>query len=218
MNLINEDFCNLIPKNFMTENVSLFLYSLIKCVRPMNILEVGSGYSTLFISKSIDDIKNEKEIFDRQYMKDDCLDYIGEYYNPKFYVIDNGSSPDFIDTFSVLESQNLTKHITFVNDDVDCFLDNNEIYDFIWLDFGSGEKYMFYVDAFFKKLKPGGFIIVHSTEGNLCGKLFSTELKLIMKHNHNFEMITIVEPHKKIQASFTIIKKNCEYPVYGIYA
>jgi hypothetical protein len=203
----------------MTENVSLFLYSLIKCARPMSILEVGSGYSTLFIAKAIDDIKSEKEIFTRDCMKENCLDYIGPTYNPKFYVVDDKSVKEFIDNRAVLDSQGLTKHITFIDDDIDDYLVNTDIiFDFAWLDFGTGQKYMFYVDSLFKKLKPGGFIIVHSTEGNLLGKLFTTDLKLLMNYNHNFEMMTIVEPHKRIQSSFTIIKKNCEYPVDNITA
>ena len=49
-NSINQSFTELLPNTFKTENVSLFLHSLIKCVRPFNIIEVGCGYSTLFIS------------------------------------------------------------------------------------------------------------------------------------------------------------------------
>ena len=60
MNFINKDFTNLISKVYLTENASLILYSLIRSCRPHKILEIGVGYSTLFISKAISDIQEDE--------------------------------------------------------------------------------------------------------------------------------------------------------------
>jgi hypothetical protein len=96
--------------------------------------------------------------------------------------------------------------------------DKNIEYDFIWLDFGSGQKYMEVFNAFFDKLSLGGILIIHSTLSNLLGRLFVTELKLEQKNRNDFELISFFEPHKVVQNSFTVIRKVDNTPIYTVQA
>ena len=110
MNLINEEFCNLVHNEFFTENVSLFLYSLIKCSRPHSIIEVGAGYSTLFISKAIQDIQQENLDFNS--LLDSKNKFTGPGYNPIFRVIENFEHPDYIkEIVEVIKKYKLDKKI-----------------------------------------------------------------------------------------------------------
>jgi len=56
---------------------------------------------------------------------------------------------------------------------------------------------------------------------NICpeeGKLFATELKLMNSYENSIEIMSIVEPHKSLQNSFTIVKKVTDYNIYSISA
>ena len=224
MNLINQDFKNQIRNQYLTENVSLFLYSLIQTCRPKNIIEFGTGYSTLFISQAINDIKNENPKFieylrDNDYSTNDYLSHT-KFYNPKFTVVDNFSDESAIhETTDILKNNSLDDNITFVNQDIFDFIKtDNELYDFVWLDAGGAEEYMRITEHFLQKLPPNGIIIIHSTVGNLMGKLFVSELKMNHMGNHNIEIMTFEEPHKKIQNSFTVLKRQGHYKVYSVNA
>lgn len=219
MDLINEDFCELMPNHFLTENVSLFLYSLIKCSRPQSIIEVGSGYSTLFILKSIRDIQKEILPFPEKVFTEEKNNFTGKKYNPIFNVVENFSHPNHLKNYSCLKKFDITKNINFINNSIEDYLKNSkETYDFVWMDFGTGSDYMYFFKLFLEKINPGGFIIIHSTMSNLFGKLFVTELKLMNSYENSLEIMNIVEPHKSLQNSFTIVKKVTDYNIYSITA
>jgi predicted O-methyltransferase YrrM len=220
MDLVNKNFTNLLPNNFGTENVSLVLYSLIKTCRPKNIIEVGTGYSSLFISKAIEDIKNESfDVELQNTLTEDSAIHTNNY-NPKFTIIDNFQMTTSItNTEQVLKQENLYSNITFINQDIFEFLKtNNEVFDFVWLDIGSGQEYSFLFSEFYKNLPPNGIIVIHSTLGNLAGRLFESETRLMKHYDHSFEMMSFEEPHKTIQNSFTIVKKRGDYKIYSIFA
>jgi len=60
MHLVNEEFENLLDNHYLTENVSLLIYSLIKTTRPLKVIEFGAGYSTICIAKAFQDIQKEE--------------------------------------------------------------------------------------------------------------------------------------------------------------
>lgn len=207
----------------MTENVSLFLYSLIKCVRPYKIIEVGLGYSTLFITKAIDDIRKEdltkETFFTSEKVTEGYWVHSGPTYAPVFTVVDNQRYKGCEQIIEAINEEELGDYIDLLTVDVGEYLNNTkDNYDMVWLDFGpqtTGDYHNFY-NTFLDRLNPGGCIIIHSTVSNYVARLFLTELKLKLKGNSDLELITFVEPHKKQQSSFTIIKKNMDYPVYTV--
>lgn len=227
MDLINKDFCQLFPDNFGTENVSLFLYSLIKCCRPQNLLEIGAGYSTFFIAESLKDIMNEihtKEILSRvngKILKGLNLDFYKQKYNPCLEVIENEeeSNTSLNIIKKNLEKLDLFRFVKIYNQNIYNFTPNKE-YDFIWVDFGQGDNYLHFFEKYLNFLSKNGIIVVHSTLTNLWGRLFETEIKLRISKGiySNLELISFLEPHKPIQNSFTIIKKTDNYPIYNMSA
>jgi Methyltransferase domain len=207
----------------MTENVSLFLYSLIKCVRPYNIIEVGLGYSTLFLTKAIDDIRNEdltkEPFFTPEKVSDGYWVHSGPTYAPVLTVVDNQRYKGCEQVIEVLSEEELAQYINLVNMDIKQYTnETSDHYDMIWLDFGppSTSEYKYYYNTFMNRLNPGGYMIIHSTVSNHIARLFLTELKLSLKGNSDYELMSFVEPHKKQQSSFTIIKKVIDYPVYTV--
>jgi hypothetical protein len=219
MHLINKQFTELLPNQFLTENVSLVLYSLIKTCRPKNIIEVGAGYSSLFLSKAIEDTKQQDYSGYVSALNDDHLIHTSNY-DPKFNIIDNFKMTNSIsNTEQVLKDNDLYKNINFINADIFEFIKtDNAVYDFVWLDVGGGLEYSQLFDHFYKNLPTNGIIIIHSTVGNLAGKLFMTEMLLRNCSDKSFEMMTFEEPHKTVQNSFTIFKKHGNYKTYSIFA
>jgi predicted O-methyltransferase YrrM len=219
MNLINENFSEHLSNYFLTENVSLFLYSLIRCSRPQSILEMGAGYSTPFISRAIEDVKNENlTFFENFHLVNEK--YYGKEYNPNFDVIENFYTEEYYNEVVLnLKRLDLEKNVNFIDQNLVYFLENTiKKYDLIWMDLGNGEEYMYFFKLFLRILNDGGYVIIHNTMHNLTGKLFVSELKLMTKFDNSIELINIVEPHKTEQSSFTIVKKTIDYPTHRVYA
>ena len=219
MGLINKDFPKGIDNRFLTEEVSLFLYSLVRSCRPKNLLEIGAGYSTVFLAQSLKDIKDIP--IDKEHHL--YPDFWNKVYAPQIEVVENEIDNNCLkEVQSFLQSNLLNKYVKIINKDIYSYMDelknSNKTYDFIWMDYGSGENYLEDFEVFESLLNPNGIIVVHSTLTNLYGKLFISEMKLqtkIGKYSH-LEMISFLEPHKMVQNSFTVFKKDTKYPTYRI--
>lgn len=213
MDIINKEFTKLIENHFLTENVSLVLYSLIKTIRPLKILEVGTGYSTLIILKSIKDIQEENLIFEKSLKTNNFSNYTGKNYVPNFTVIDNFSlinEEKYKEVIEVFEREDLIKNLTLAKADIFYFLlKTKDNYDFIWIDAGLQKEYSRLFKILDKKLNKNGTIIIHSTLTNKEGKRFLDKF-----NNKNYEKISFLEPHKKFQNSFTIFNKKGKIPVF----
>lgn len=205
-NVLNCKSIESIPRTDMgTEYVSMVLYSLIRSIKPKRIVEIGSGYSTYFLSNAIKD--NEQE--DPQYQAN-------------YTIIDNGEDHQANCTFYIDEitKLKLRSSLNVINNDLFHLIKNNKIndqYDFVWLDVGTGEEYPLLFETFMSRCVPGGILTMHSTVSNVYGRLFLAEAEMLNRTNPSFEMISFVEEHKDIQDSYTIFKKKCRYPIKSIY-
>lgn len=220
MSLFNKDFLNIHPNDWGTENVSIFLYSLIKTQRPSNLLEIGAGYSTFFIAQAIKDILEEIQTTESTLKINNK--FWETQYIPSLDVIENDfeKNTSLIDIKNNLTKLKLNKFVNIIKQDF-FEIENNKLYDFIWLDAGNGENISNFFQKSFNILTEGGILIIHSTLTNLWGRLFLTELKLAMHKGiyPDFELITFLEPHKIAQNSFTVIKKlKPDYPINSIYS
>ena len=225
---VNENFQSLIENNFLTENVSIFLYSLVKCCRPKKLLEIGCGYSTLFLCKALEDIKKEINLDLKYNIFDEKInpEFWKNSYEPYLEVIENGEidylNHDYNHVLKIINQQSLNKYIKFNFCDANEFIKNSKFtesnYDLIWVDYGSSEHYINFFESFFESLTPGGIIVFHSTLSNFPGRLFVAEMKLRQKNSNDFELISFFEPHKVIQNSFTVIRKVDNTPIYTVYS
>lgn len=219
MNLINKDFTNSMPCQYFTENVALFLYSVLKSVRPKRILEVGAGYTTLFLARAIKDIQEESiDTSNSKFFLEYAKSYTGKDYNPSYTVVDNGSLPEATKGMEQkLKELQLSDVVKIQYSDINAFLRTDPYsYDFMWLDVGNGANYLNLFNSVYNRTMEGGYIVVHSTETNVYGRLFLAELKL--RNYNNYELLTFLEPHKKMQNSFTVIRKYKNVPIYTEFA
>ncbi len=226
MNLLNGDFLDIHPNIFGTENVSLVMYSLIRSIRPKKLIEVGAGYTTFFILKSLIDIKQEieKEIKNKnitEYFEGEFHDYVREWvdYSPNLTVVEDFSHDDTPKNLkSKLVENGLSDYCTFIQSDLFEYIDKlkEQNYDFVWLDYGDGPTFFEVFKFFFENLNENGIIVFHSTESNLWGRYFTSQVKLLQKSRDDIEMVTVLEPHKHFQNSFSIFRKTANNPIHSI--
>lgn len=214
---------------FGTENVGPLLYTLIKFCRPKSVLEVGAGFSTLFILKALKDNFDEDQL---ERSQDNYLYGKTEYYNNQYEAILT-TLDDFSHSKSLAKSVNelalfldLAQFAAFKNRDFRGF--SKEIdpfllpFDFIWFDCGGLREYEDFVDEYWKLVNQnGGIILFHSTLTNLDLQPFIQTIKLRQATSDflNFELVSLLEPHKKIQNSVTMIRvtSKVKNPIYTIH-
>jgi predicted O-methyltransferase YrrM len=223
MNLLNKEFITSAQNFYGTENMAMFLYSHILFTRPTNIIEVGAGYSSMFIAQAIEDVKKNvtnlqyPELIPRKWLTSDRKKFMEEY-NPKFTIVETefNNKKNAIKFNQLNNYQNINK----VPYDIYEYLEINtyEKYDMVYMDFGDGSNYLKCFYIFWNSLQEGGYIFVHNTLTNYMSRLFISEIKLLQQYEKNMEIISFLEPHKKYQNSFTIIKKNKDYEIYNIGA
>ena len=212
----------LISKNMGTEHMSPFLYNFIKFVRPHRCLEIGGGLTTVYILSALKELYElEKEEMSNKETNFDLGLKNADYYNLKH--------PDFIlhcfDLLShpktsankileVAKKLELEKYLKFYNEDyknlVNVIPKEELVFDLIWCDLGGLEHYLVYQDLLLPMISNrGGYIIFHSTLSNIHGFAFLSQLKLKLSNGMlpNFELISLFEPHKKMQNSCTILRK-----------
>lgn len=145
--------------------------------------------------------------------------------NPHYYLekksfqltsIDNFSSKNShaVKVQSALSSLNLLNYINIYNGDFRDFhsveLVAKELYDFVWFDCGSAEDYKDFVELFWDNLNPdGGMLLLHSTMNRYSYYAvlsYFEQMKRSMSHQ-DIEILNLVEPHKLIQGSVTMIKR-----------
>jgi predicted O-methyltransferase YrrM len=132
MHLVNEQFEKLLDNHYLTENVSLLIYSLIKTTRPLKVIEFGAGYSTICIAKAFQDIQKEEfnpiinpeqwDFFRKTYSRnsesvyrqrlyefyklcfvEDSL-HTGKNYNPSLTTIDNSAEVGVSNSYNSIPS------------------------------------------------------------------------------------------------------------------
>jgi len=215
--LTNKHFDSLYINNSGTENMSMFLYSLIRFTKPNKILELGTGYSTIFLAHALKDIQTQ---FNLNYKNPNHPFFLNPekwktQYHPILYSLDNLSDSDNISNIKFvkdfLKKNNLASFVKLINRDFwDFYNSSSKDFDFIWVDGGLVKDYYDIMEKIFPKINPGGIILFHNTLSSVKGKLFETIIKLQQKENkiQDLEIISFVEPHKKFQNCFTICKKS----------
>jgi hypothetical protein len=216
------------------ELVSPLLYSLVRCVRPQRVLEIGAGYSTLFLLQSLADNLQDYQA-DRKALKGHVrsdehrgvrrilkgkhplplaeTDYYETPYTPTLSVIDDTSHPatSALKVVEVARKLNIDGHLKFHEGDFRGMSKKFDAallpFDFIWFDCGMLDEFL---EEYWGLLNPsGGFLLIHSTLTN------PTKLGILKKFKEThgsqplggFEMVSLLEPHKWRQNSLTMIRK-----------
>lgn len=169
------------------ENLGPLLYSLIRFTKRRRIVEVGAGYTTLWILQALKDNDDEmqriNELDNEGRLR--MLDYpfgtpalkewklsSSSYTRPSLLCIDNceHQRETASSAVRVAETLGLDSYIEFLQGDAFDALDTHfselESIDLLWCDFGVGSRMKEYAANVWKYIKPGGFLLCHSTLTN----------------------------------------------------
>jgi predicted O-methyltransferase YrrM len=169
------------------ENIGPFIYSFIRFTKRRNIVEVGAGYTTLWILQALKDNElemqriNELENAGRLRMLDypfgtdvlkDWNSSSSSYTQSSLLCIDNceHQRETASSAVRVAETLGLNSYINFLQGDafdaLDTHFSDAESIDLLWCDFGVGSRMKEYASNVWRYIKPGGFLLCHSTLTN----------------------------------------------------
>mmetsp|Transcript_15695 Transcript_15695/g.28371 ORF Transcript_15695/g.28371 Transcript_15695/m.28371 type:complete len:691 (+) Transcript_15695:79-2151(+) len=220
------------------ENAGPMLYSLVRFTKCRNIVEVGAGYTTLFLLQALKDNDDEmKRIVDLNTEgRLRLLDYPFGTPRLKEWV---SSSPAVPTTSSLLCIDNcehqretassavnvahtlgLESYLQFLKGDAFDALDTHfseiESIDLLWCDFGVGSRMKEYASNVWKYVAPGGFLVCHSTLTNqrtrewLEGIRSGKGVEVTGIPADEYAELSLLEPHKRFQNSMTILQKRAD--------
>jgi Methyltransferase domain len=220
-----------------TEHVSLLLYALILMLRPRSVLKIGAGYSTLFLAQAIADAAEEsqQDISRLQLVKAGdgrgqiLSDAARKEYIPHLHVIDHlGHPKTSAGGVPAALSQLGVNHFATVLEarfaGASGRLPATALpLDFIWFDCGAATNAgVTFLNEYWPLVNADGglvafhsmYVPLHSAETGRGGiRVPSALLNEIRKQladagrQRDFEILSLVEPHKWIQGDVTIIKK-----------
>lgn len=238
---LNDSFFELTERLFDpgmgTENIGVFLYSLVRMRRPRSVLAVGLGYSTMFLLKALSDNIDEAE-------RDNHIVNGGLDDPARKEVLLSGADITFpicahlygIDDFSInddrlsallkyIEEQNLSSLFTLYRGKFQEVEIPNEIppYGFVWVDCGHQLDYSEILNRYWPLLdSDGGLLALHYTyvdinvttsEGEqtvvIASPVINSAKQQLLESGMaaKFELLSVVEPHKLRQGSVTILRK-----------
>ena len=176
-------FSQLLP----VENLGPLLYSFIRFTKRRRIVEVGAGYTTLWILQALKD--NELEMMQINKLEQRgrlrMLDYpfgtpalkdwemaSSSYIPSSLLCIDNceHQRETASSAVRVAETLALDSYLNFLKGDAFDALDTHfsdiESIDLLWCDFGVGSRMKEYASNIWKYIRPGGYLLCHSTLTN----------------------------------------------------
>jgi hypothetical protein len=210
------------------------IYSLIRSTRPVNVLEVGAGYTTLFALQALADNAADADA-EHQMLLRAAADRTGrageklrrelpfltpqhheDLYTPMMVTIDavRTSGIPAAHVGRAAESLGLDKFLTFLRRDFrGCSAQIDPFYlpfDFAFFDCGGHDIFRPFMQEYWPLVKvAGGLIVVHSTLTNAEGLEFIERLKSPEGRRRlgEFELLSLMEPHKTKQSSFTMLRR-----------
>lgn len=217
--MLDEKFMRLVAHldgGFGTENVGPLLYAQIRFCRPRSLLEVGAGYTTLFMLQALKDVKaQDLEARDSGVFRCGRTEFFDRGYEPLLTTLDDFSHDGTVarSVQAASTALGLDSFADFRNRDFRGFsteLDAGRLpIDFVWFDCGGLEEYVDFVGEYWDLINPdGGIVVFHSTKTNLSLHLFERHLheRHLRDAGKTFELLSLLEPHKQIQNSVTLLR------------
>ena len=202
-----------------TEAVAPLLYDLVMLHRPRRILEVGGGLSSLYLLKGLAD--SDAAIAAERGQAGVEGGLLNEVYfqvpvvPARLHMIDNLVHADttagkVIRTASDLGIDGpLRVHEADFIGYAEKLPRDEPPFDMVWFDCGTIDYFQHFRRAYWPLVsRNGGLILIHSLATNFHGQMFLSELKLeqATKSFSEFELMTLIEPHKRRQNSITLVR------------
>jgi len=248
--LVNDNFLShvksLYNPHMGVEDISYLLYSIVRFTKKRKIVEIGAGYTSLWILQALKDNDEEIARITKLSEKEQCKllniqwankDQLNKYANEpaSLLCIDNCEHQKETATgaCAVAKSLGLESYLQFLKGDafeMKAILEESSI-DVLWCDFGVGSNMKdFMRQGAWSSLRLGGLLLCHSTITNQ-----RTRSWLEAARNHEGEEttgipageyteISFLEPHKYYQNSVSIFQKRAsgdeqyKEPIFSEYA
>jgi predicted O-methyltransferase YrrM len=221
------------------ENMGPFLYSFLRLTKKRQIVEIGAGYTSPWLLQALKDNDDEMERIRELQRSGECrlMDWpwtvpeaVEEYDELKssLLCIDNCKHQKETATGAeaIAKSLGLDSYFQFLQTDAFALELLDESVDVLWCDFGVGSHMKDFVAGAWSSLRPGGFLLCHST---LTNKNTRDWLEAVRSRQGQdvtgipageYVELSLLEPHKHYQNSISILQKRKDYqePLYSTYA
>jgi len=243
------------------ENMGPFLYQFCRFTKPENVLEIGAGYTSVYLMQALRDNKKEIEVYERMRDEQSCVvrnedpngkdtpwsneSYFSrksdgrktrETYEPQLHVVDNMAHAHTTahlvkECSEELNDENENENDFLVVHEADAFnpdlsatLAPGVQFDFLWIDLGAANRIETFLKNFWFRVKPGGYVAVHSTLTNSLSREWLEKMRALARNGGKkadgttseygvFEIMSFLEPHKLFQNSFTIFQRRDAHPI-----
>lgn len=221
-----------------TENMAPLLYTLVRFVKPRRLLEIGAGYTSLFLLQALRDNAAELDALDRMRRAGPVCcgeaPWLLEAYfspghsrgadadveglpTPLLRCVDNLTHPGT--TAGLVEDAaarlGLTPFLALEVADAYSFdeaLPPEEAIDFLWVDFGAKDRLDDLFRRYWPRLRPGGLAVVHSTLTNRATRIWLEAMRSRAEIGNGtfgeFETLSFLEPHKMFQNSCSVFQRR----------
>lgn len=225
-----ETIQELLAPGMGTENVGPMLYTLVRMTRSWRLMEVGLGYTTPFLAQAlkdtaqdfasdIDAMRNPAE--NRLRLSELSPNYYQQSYSAMLHAIDdysieNTSAPRVMEVLKKLDLDGIVNVHDGDFRGMGAKIDPAAFpLDFVWFDCGGLSEYVDFLDEYWPKIKPeGGMLLLHFTHWEISNQMRMGSIANEIKRQQakasidaKFEVLTLVEPHKRRQGSVTMIRR-----------
>lgn len=197
------------------------------------MLEVGAGYTSIFILQALEDNANELKMYrelrasGRARCGDtpwsvDTYDYD---YSGQLHVIDNlahhATTAHKVQDIATEIGCSARLHVHVqdaFNLDLASTLAVPTKFDLIWIDLGAANRIETFLDAWWRRVNPnGGLILVHSTVTNELSRTWLEKMRSLARDSESvqkasiygcFSEMSFMEPMKLFQNAFTIFQRR----------
>ena len=220
------------------ENIGPLLYALVRFTKVRRVVEIGAGYSSLWILQALHDNNEEMESIRQIQRRGQCRlldidwtvpDLVDRYDDEPalLWCIDNclHQKETATGATAVAKTLGLDKYMEFLQGDAyELSLEPNSV-DLLWCDFGVGSRMAEFAPAAWKSVRPGGFLVCHSTLTNQGTRDWLEALRAGDSNvtgipADEYSELSLLEPHKRFQNSISWIQKRKDYkePIYSQFA
>ena len=225
------------------ENAGMLLYSLIRFTKIRTVVEIGAGFTTMWILQALkdndDEIKRIKDLddtgnaklLDVSWVPQDTMEHYHQR-NSSLLCIDNclHQRETATGAGSLAKTLGLSEYLKFVKGDAfDMQFDPKSV-DMLWCDFGVGSRMREFASGAWNSIRPGGFLVCHSTLTNYRTR----EWLEAVRRKESVEItgippdevveLSLLEPTKTFQNAITILQRRkalddaYNEPIYSEYA
>jgi predicted O-methyltransferase YrrM len=227
------------------ENLGPFLYSFVRFTKVRRLVEIGAGYTTVWILQALRDNDEEMLRIHELEQSGQCrllnwpwtnAERVEAHVSPRLgspsqlLCVDNceHQKETASGVSSVAETLGLGSYLRFVRGDAFELhgLGRDSPVDVVWCDFGVGSRMKDFCASTWDSLRPGGFLLCHST---LTNQRTREWLEAARAHRGieetglpagQYVELSLLEPHKHYQNSVSIFQKRKGYiePIYSEFA